>query len=45
MARIPELLQEIEKFGTVLPEFQREYVWETEQAEQLMEVRMGAAVR
>ncbi len=36
MAKISELLQDIEKFGIVLPEFQREYVWEKEQAKQLM---------
>ncbi len=36
MAKISELLQDIEKFGIVLPEFQREYVWAKEQAKQLM---------
>ncbi|MEA3403084.1 MAG: DUF262 domain-containing protein [Armatimonadota bacterium] len=33
---IAELLQAIRQFDLVLPEFQREYVWEKEQAKQLM---------
>jgi uncharacterized protein with ParB-like and HNH nuclease domain len=33
---ISELLSSIQKLDLVLPEFQREYVWEREQAKQLM---------
>lgn len=34
--KIEELLIGIEKFDLVMPEFQREYVWEREQAKQLL---------
>ena len=34
--KIQELLEGIEKLDMVLPEFQREYVWEKEQAKQLI---------
>ena len=34
--KINQLLDGIEKFNLVLPEFQREYVWSKEQAKQLM---------
>jgi uncharacterized protein with ParB-like and HNH nuclease domain len=33
---IHELMDGIRKLDMVLPEFQREYVWEREQAKQLM---------
>ena len=35
-ARIVELMIGIKNLDFVLPEFQREYVWEREQAKQLM---------
>jgi len=34
--KIRELLDEIKNFDLVLPEFQREYIWEKEQSKQLM---------
>ena len=34
--KIRELTDGIEKFDLVMPEFQREYVWEREQAKQLI---------
>jgi len=34
--KIGELIDGIEKFDLVMPEFQREYVWEREQAKQLL---------
>jgi len=34
--KIRELIDGIEKFDLVMPEFQREYVWEREQAKQLL---------
>jgi uncharacterized protein with ParB-like and HNH nuclease domain len=36
MPKISELLADIGRFDLVLPEFQREYVWNKEQAKQLM---------
>jgi uncharacterized protein with ParB-like and HNH nuclease domain len=36
MPKISELLADIKKLDLVLPEFQREYVWNKEQVKQLM---------
>jgi|SRR5918994_4372495 uncharacterized protein with ParB-like and HNH nuclease domain len=33
---VGELLSDVQKLDLVVPEFQREYVWEREQAKQLM---------
>lgn len=37
---VRELMDGIEKLDLVLPEFQREYVWEKEQAKQLVGCRV-----